>query len=132
LLETIGHEFIEAFNHRDVEALLRLVSPDLEFHPTSLVGEARVYRGHDGLRHWAEELHASQLKHQVRLREVRVLDEHRFLALAEVLLDGELVSPSATVARLDEGARIAEVHAYLSDEEMLIKIGVVPERNPEC
>jgi hypothetical protein len=62
-LETIGREFVEAFNHRDVDALLGLVSPDLEFHPTSLVGEAQVYRGHDGLRHWTEELHASQLKH---------------------------------------------------------------------
>jgi ribosomal protein S18 acetylase RimI-like enzyme len=131
-MKAIGIEFIEAFNRRDIDALVGLVSPDFEFHPTSLVGERRVYEGHDGLRRWAGELSESQLKHQARLREIRVLDENRFLALTEVLLDGELVSPSAMLAHIDAAGRIVEAHAYLSDEEMLIKIGVVPKRTQEC
>jgi hypothetical protein len=57
---------------------------------------------------------------------VRTLDERRFLLLSEVLLDGERISPSAMLARLTEEGKIAEVHAYLTDEQLLTQIGLVP------
>jgi hypothetical protein len=130
-MEGIGQKFIDAFNRRDADDLVALADQDIEFHPTTLVGRGKVYHGHDGLRRWVEELGTSQIKHQIRVREVRALDERRLLILSEVLLDGEFVSPSATVARLTDKGRIAEAHAYLTDEHMLMHIGVVPKRSAD-
>lgn len=123
----VGLRFIEAFNRRDAEALVALADPGIEFHPTSLVGEDRVYQGHDGIRRWIRDLGRSQIKHQVRVREVRVLEEDRLLVISEVVIDGEVISPSAMLARLTEESRIVEARAYLSDEQMLKKIGLVPD-----
>jgi ketosteroid isomerase-like protein len=44
---------VEAFNRRDVEGLLAVLDPDIEWHDVfteMLGGEARVVRGHDGVR----------------------------------------------------------------------------------
>jgi rubredoxin len=126
-LEALGHRFIDGFNRRDAEALVALADPAIEFHPTSLVGEGRIYRGHDGLRRWVGDLDRSAIKHQVRVREVRALDAARFLVLSEVLVDDEVLSSSAMLARLTEDGGIIEARAYLTDEQMLKKVGLVPE-----
>ena len=122
----IGHSFIEAFNRRDSQGLIDLCDPDIEFHPTSLVGERAVYRGHDGLRQWVSELNTAMIQHQVRVLDVRALDEDRLVVLSEVLVDGELLSPSAMVARLSRAGKIVEAHAYLSDRQLLEHLGLVP------
>jgi ketosteroid isomerase-like protein len=122
--DQIAREFVEAFNRRDTDGLLALVHPEIEFRPTMLVGSERVYRGHDGFRSWAEDLAAAEATHQVRVRDIRVLEDRRFLVLSEVLLDGEVVAPSAMVAKLEEG-KIVEAHAYLSDEAMLTELGLL-------
>jgi hypothetical protein len=123
--EKIARQFIDAFNRRDVEGLVVLCDPDVEFRPTSLVADHEVYRGHDGLRRWGADLVASGLEHQARVREIRMLDEDGFLAITEVLLDDELVSPSAMLARLGEGGGIVELDAYLTDEETLGQVGLI-------
>ncbi len=130
-MEGVGQRFIDAFNRRDADDLVALADPNIEFHPTTLVGRGKVYHGHDGLRRWVQELGTSQIKHQMRVREVRALDESHLLILSEVLLDDELVAPSATVARLTDEGRIAEAHAYLTDEHMLMEIGVVPKQSAD-
>lgn len=126
--EEIADRFIEAFNERDADGLIALCDPAIEFHPTVLVGERRVYHGHDGVRRWVAQLVESGGEHRVRVREVRVLDPDRFLVLSEVLLGGKAITPSAMLARLGPDGGITEVHAYLSDEQMLIRLGLVPER----
>lgn len=126
-MEAIGRRFVDAFNRHDAEDLVALADPHIEFRPTSLVGTSRIYRGHDGLRQWVQELDTAQIQHQARVREVRILDESRFLILSEVLLDGELVSPSAMLSRLADAGGIIEAHAYLTDEQMLTQIGLVPK-----
>jgi len=127
-METIGLEFIDAFNRRDADGLVALANESIEFHPTALVGERRSYHGHDGLRRWVSDLGSSRIKHQVRVREIRVLDESRFLVLSEVLLDDEVVAPSAMLTRLTDAGLIAEAQAYLTDEHLLTQLGVVPEQ----
>jgi hypothetical protein len=126
-MEAIAREFIDAFNRRDAEGLVALCDAEIDFQPTPLVGAHDGYRGHDGLRRWVEDLGTSGLDHQVRVREVRVLDERRFLLLSEVWIDGELVSPSAMLARLTETGAIVEAQAFLSDEETLERIVLEPE-----
>lgn len=123
----LGRRFIEGFNRRDADALVALVHPQLEFLPTVLVGQRGVYRGRDGLRRWVEELIASGAVHQVRVRDVRELGPDRFAVLTEVLIEGEVTSPSAMVATTRDGL-IVRAKAYLSDEQTLIRVGVLPPR----
>jgi hypothetical protein len=125
-MEEIAQSFIDAFNRRDAEALVALADPAIDFHPTQLSGQRGGYRGHEGLRRWVEDLLAATVQHQVRVREVRVLDERRFLILSEVLVEDEVRSPSAMLTQLNETGLIAEARAFLSDEEMLREIGLLP------
>lgn len=48
---------LDAFNRRDLEAVLALADAEMEFSPAVLRLEGgRVYRGHDGLRRWWDDL----------------------------------------------------------------------------
>ena len=126
-MDEIGRRFIDAFNRRDAPSLVALADPAIEFYPTELVGSRRTYNGHDGLRQWIADLRESPIQHQVRVREVRTLDGRRFLLLSEVLLEGELVSPSAMLAHVDERGAIVKAHAYLTDKQMLAQLGAIPD-----
>ncbi len=126
--EQLGQRFIDAFNRRDADALVALAHPDVEFLPTMLVGQRAVYRGHDGLRRWVADLVASGAVHQVRVRTVRRLSAERFAVLTEVLIEGDVTSPSAMIAALRDGL-IVRAKAYLSDEQTLIRVGVLPPRD---
>jgi ketosteroid isomerase-like protein len=44
----------EAFSRGDFEAWLESVHQDAELHEASEIPDTAVYRGHDGLRRWAE------------------------------------------------------------------------------
>lgn len=125
-MEEIARGFVDAFNRRDVEDLVALADPQIEFHPTPLAGSHDGFHGHAGLREWMARLTASDLGHQARVREVRVLDENRFMLLTEVLVEDEVLSPSAMLARLGDSGLIVEARAFLSDEQMLREIGLLP------
>src|SRR5438552_4370801 len=124
-MDELGRRFVAAFNRRDAEGMVALTDPEIAFHPTSLVGARRVYRGHDELRLWMQELVAGGAVQEARVREIRPLDERRFLLLSEVLVDDTLLSPSAMLACTNEDGLIVEAKAYLSDEELLRQLGRV-------
>ena len=47
------YEANDAFNRRDLDALLALADPEIEWFPRIAELEGgRPYRGHDGVRHW--------------------------------------------------------------------------------
>jgi uncharacterized protein len=48
----------DPFNRRDIPALLELLDPDVEWIPIMAALEGRVYRGHEGVRRWFEDLAA--------------------------------------------------------------------------
>ena len=58
----MSRENVEAFkrgsdaaNRRDIDALLAVVDPDVEWHPAMaalLSGEGTTYHGHEGVRDW--------------------------------------------------------------------------------
>ena len=54
-----------------------------------------------------------------------MLAPDRFAALTEVAMEGELLSPSAMIANLEDGL-IIHAKAYLSDELTLVRVGVLP------
>lgn len=48
---------IEAFNDRDLDLLLSLTDPGAEFHSFRAQLEGTVYRGHDGLRQFVDDMY---------------------------------------------------------------------------
>jgi SnoaL-like domain len=128
-VDKLGRAFIDAFNRRDAEGLVALCHPEIEFLPTVLVGERAVYEGHDGMRRWVAALLAGGAAHEVRVLKVRDLGAGRFAVLTETCIDGDVISPSAMVAELRHGL-IVHARAYLSDEQTLIRVGVLPPEEP--
>ena len=66
--------FMEAFNRRDLDALLEEVDPGVEWRPASAVavgGEATVYRGHDGVPEGLRDLYGSFDKLEIEISELR-------------------------------------------------------------
>lgn len=52
----LHRRILEAFNRRDVEAMIACLDPSLEYHPVLSGIGAAVYHGHDGLRSWFRQL----------------------------------------------------------------------------
>src|SRR4051794_22458353 len=50
--------WVNAFNARNLDALLSCLHPEVDFHPLKLLGVDRSYRGHDGVRTWFGRLDA--------------------------------------------------------------------------
>ena len=123
--DELGRRFIDAANRRDVDALVALCHPELELLPTMIVSQRAVYRGHDGLRRWVADLIEAEISYEARVRRVREFDGDRFAVLAEVWLDGEAITESALIARVQDDL-IVRAKGYLSDEQTLIRVGVLP------
>jgi ketosteroid isomerase-like protein len=47
---------LEAFNERDLESMIACLDPDVEYYPVLSAIGVSVYRGHDGMRAWFEQL----------------------------------------------------------------------------
>jgi ketosteroid isomerase-like protein len=48
--------FIDAFNARNIEAIVACCAPDIELHSTFAAVGGATYSGHDGVRRWQEDL----------------------------------------------------------------------------
>lgn len=118
----------QAFNARDVDALIALSDPSIEIR--SVFGEVSgaVYHGHDGVRNWQADLEEAWGD------EIRVEAEEYFdlgdLSLAFDALHGsgrqsgaEVVLPGAAVTRWRDGACVY-FKAYADRDEALRELGV--------
>jgi ketosteroid isomerase-like protein len=47
---------VEAFNTRDIEAMVVLCTPDVELHSAVTQAGGAIYHGHDGVRQWHRDL----------------------------------------------------------------------------
>jgi hypothetical protein len=124
--DVLAWSFVEAFNERDADALVALAHPRIVFRPTSLVARRRTYHGHAGLRRWVGELDALGLDLHVQIREIRPLSPNGFLVLSKLHVTDELLADSAMIACLAD-RKIVEAHSYLSDEHMLVRLGLIPD-----
>jgi ketosteroid isomerase-like protein len=68
-LRTVRRAY-EAFNRRDVEALLATLHPEMEWHP--LLGElgGGVYRGHEGVRRLVSEVYETWERFRIDVDDV--------------------------------------------------------------
>lgn len=97
-----------AFAARDLDALLDVVAPEIEFFgPTAtLLNEGRCYRGHEGMRRYLRDAAALWQELEVDPQKLREVGNH-VVALGRVRArahDGmELDTPAAWVWRIEAG-----------------------------
>jgi hypothetical protein len=52
----LNRRWIEAFNRRDIETLIGMCDPAIEFRSVSAAVGGGVYYGHDGMRRWHRDI----------------------------------------------------------------------------
>ena len=118
----------ETFNRRDLEALLDVIDPDVEWIPIMATLEGRVYRGHEGMRQWLDDLSTDWEvfeTHQEEFREIgdRVLVFGRWRARARssgVELENE---PASWVIDLKDG-KVVRLQTYTDRREAVEAVGL--------
>jgi len=121
---------VEAYNRRDVEALLEELDPEVEWHPGVLIpfeGEARVYRGHEGVREMMGDVFEALAEIYTEYSVIRDLGD-RIVAIGRIRTRGresgaETESPFGSVTDLRNGKAI-RVSTYLDPKEALEAAGL--------
>jgi uncharacterized protein len=120
----------EAFNRRDVEALLEVLDPGVEWFPAllaSIAGGAAVYRGHEGVREMVRDVGETFEETHAGLREIRDLG-NRLVAIGHVRARGKASgawteSPLCYVVDY-RGGKVIRVQTYLDRDEALEAAGL--------
>ena len=121
---------VGAFNNGDVDGLIAVADPSVEFYDVfqrMLGGEDRIYRGHDGLRDLIEDLLGAFDSTQSEYSEIRDLGD-RTIGIGHLQAVGKgsgAVVESAiwTIARWKDG-KATHVRTYLDPEEARDAAGV--------
>lgn len=124
--DTIVTRWVDAFNERDLEGMLARVHPEVRFHPLRLAGLDGSYRGHHGVRRWF--MRRAQLRHThvFVLSDVHGAGDDQVLAVGALALAGEVeIAPFCALHRITDGLIVA-AHHYLTDPDMLERLGLVP------
>jgi ketosteroid isomerase-like protein len=105
-LETI-REGIAALNRGDVEGMAAMLDPDVELVPLRAVLDGTVYRGHEGMRRWLEDMGEDWTRFELQLDDLRELAPARVLVQATMRLRGQsgvaLDSSAAWVCDMRDG-----------------------------
>lgn len=80
--------WVNAFNARNLDALLSCLHVEVDFHPLKLLGIDRSYRGHEGVRVWFGRLDALHYRHRIELAEVREGARGHLLAVGALSVPG--------------------------------------------
>lgn len=120
----------DAYNRRDVEAMLEELDPEVEWYPlleVMLGGEATVYRGHEGAREGVRELDEAFAELQVELSDVRDLGE-RVLAIGHLRGRGQEsgAKTESAIAWIGEfkNGKVVRVREYLDPKQALEAVGL--------
>jgi hypothetical protein len=127
----LHRRFIEAFNARDVEAMISCCDPNVEYHSQFAAADGAVYHGHDGMRRWHRDLQ------EVWGKEIRAEPEayagrgertavfYVFHGLGQHS-SAEVAMPGAQVVSWSDG-RMVHVRGYMRREDALSALGVSEE-----
>ena len=121
---------VDAYNRRDLDALLRELDPEVEWRSAILMPlgrEARVHRGHEGVRDGVQVVYEALAEFQVAYSEVRDLS-NRIVGIGRVRMrdrhnGGETESPLISVIDVKNGKGI-RVWNYLDPKKALRAAGV--------
>lgn len=123
----------DAFNRRDLDALLEATSSDFEFLPyLGALIERTAYHGHDGVRRYFRDADAAWQTIEARLDEVRDLGD-RTLALGELHGKGrasglDVRLSLAWVGEIHDG-RLTGLYSYETEAEALAAVEAAPQRS---
>jgi ketosteroid isomerase-like protein len=121
---------LDAYNRRDVEALLEELDPEVEWHPALLVpleGEPTVYRGHEGIREFFRDVDDVLAEIEGEYSEIRDLG-NRVVGIGRLRMRGrgsgaETESPLANVTDFENG-KVRRIRTYLDPGEALKAAGL--------
>ncbi len=121
---------MDAYDRRDVEALLEELDPEVEWHSALsilLSGKATVYRGHAGVREWFRELDQVVDEIHVEYTDIRDLGD-RVIAIGRIRTRGRgsgavTESPIGVVSDTRNGKSV-RVRSYLDPAEALEAAGL--------
>ena len=121
---------IDAYNRRDVEALLAELHPRAEWRPllpVLLGGEASIYRGHEGARQGIRELEEAFSELRAEPVEFRDLGE-RVLTIGHLHGRGResgiaTESPISWLADFEDG-KVVRIREYVDPDEALEAAGL--------
>ena len=126
----VVRRFVNAYNRRDVEAMLNELDPEVEWHPAILAlveGKATVYRGHEGIRQWVRDLDDVFDEIDVQVSEIRDHGDQVFW-VGQIRMRGRgsgawTESPIASVSEIRSGKSI-RIRTYLDPKEALEAAGL--------
>jgi ketosteroid isomerase-like protein len=81
-------EGIAALNRGDVEDMLATLDPEVELVPLRGALDGSVYRGHDGMRRWLEDMKEDWKEFELSVEDVREVGPGRLLVEATMGLRG--------------------------------------------
>jgi ketosteroid isomerase-like protein len=126
---------LDAYNRRDIDALMEELDPDVEWHPALAVllgGEQTVFRGHQGVRESIQEEDEALAEYQPEFSEIRDLGT-RVLAIGRIRARGkgsgvEIESPFFALAESNgtegKATRATSFRTYLDPKEALEAAGL--------
>ena len=122
--------FLDGFNRRDVEAMLKEVDTRVEWRPAASValgGEATVYRGHAGIPDGIRDLHDSFAELQIEISEIQQVGD-RVVGIGRIRTRGEgsgveSWSPFGAVMEFKNG-NATQIRSYLDAREALEAVGL--------
>jgi hypothetical protein len=111
--------WVNAFNARNLDALLSCLHPEVDFRPLKLLGIDRAYRGHEGVRVWFGRIDALHYRHRIELSEVREASRGQLLAIGTLSVPGHgSVVPFCASHRISDDL-IALVRQYPRDADFV-------------
>jgi len=125
----IVKRWVQAFNQRDMHALVEATTPDFEFTPylANLI-ETTTYRGHDGLRKYFADADLAWEGIQIHLNDVRAAPEDRVFVAGELQARGRASGADVRVAVAWAGGvrddKLAWASTYESEDEALEAAGL--------
>ena len=120
----------DAYNSRDLGAMLDELHPEIEWHPwlqTQIGGEATVYRGHEGVRKGIRELEDAFSEIEAEQTEIRDLGE-RVVAIGRLRGRGNesgAITESAIAWIVEfKSGQVIRVREYLDPKKALEAVGL--------
>jgi len=122
----VARQFAEAFAARDLERMVELTHPDLEFIALRSAFEG-TYRGKEGVRRWADELFTMAPDYWVTIDELRPVGDDGYVLLGRQggMARGQRVpfeAPLALVGSVRDGS-LYRVEAYATRGDALAAAG---------
>jgi len=121
---------IEAYNRRDIDAFLEAIDPEVEWQgalQALLESEAKVYRGHEGVRQWVRDIDEALADLRLELPEIHDLGD-RLVAIGRLSARGqasgaETESPFGCVVEWKNG-KATRVVSFLDRKDALEAAGL--------